>query len=127
DVATAVALGDGDGVAAGVERLGELLLTGLEGDLRALLLGDVAEGRGDAHAPVDAQEAAGYLAGKDTAVAGAELRLDVGQGLVAQQLFEELLALLRVGPEAELRRAAADDLLLRPAKGLAEGRVDLGE
>src|SRR5690606_8025286 len=77
DVAAAVALGDGDGVGTGVERLGEFFLAGLERLFGELLLSDVAESRGDAALPVDAQEAAGNQAGQYAPIAGAVLRLHV--------------------------------------------------
>src|SRR5690606_8485537 len=72
DVAAAVQLADGDGVRAGVERLGELLLAGLERRLGGLALGDVAEGGGDAQLAVDADEAAGDDAAQLAAFPGAE-------------------------------------------------------
>jgi len=47
-IAARVALGDADGIRAGVKGLGELLFAGLEGRLRALLLGDVPQVGDDA-------------------------------------------------------------------------------
>ncbi|MCY1287211.1 hypothetical protein D9M70_361990 [compost metagenome] len=127
DVAAGVALGDGDGVGAGVEGLGELLLARLERRLRLLARGDVAKGGGDAELALDTDEAAGHHAGQQAAVTGQEARLDVVQALVAQQLAEQLPALLGLGPEIHLRSAAADDLLRLPAEHFAEAGVDLDE
>ncbi|MNF86643.1 hypothetical protein D3C84_690880 [compost metagenome] len=59
-----VALGDGDGIRAGVERLGELLFAGLECRFRALLLGDVAQCGDDAGLLANADLATGNHAGQ---------------------------------------------------------------
>ncbi|MCY1289647.1 hypothetical protein D9M70_387460 [compost metagenome] len=127
DVTAAVALGDGDRVGAGVERLGELLLAGLECRLGLLARGDVAEGGGDAQLAFDADEAAGHHAGQQAAVTGVEACFDVVQPLVAEQFAEHSCALLGIGPELQLWGAPADDLLGLPAEHFAETRVDLDE
>ncbi|MNH25101.1 hypothetical protein D3C79_850690 [compost metagenome] len=63
-IATAVALGDGDGVRAGVKCLGELLFTGLERRFGPLLLGYIAQGRDAAGLVVDADQPAGNHTGQ---------------------------------------------------------------
>ncbi|MNQ57229.1 hypothetical protein D3C85_713760 [compost metagenome] len=110
-----------------MEGLGELLLAGLERRLGLLARGDVAEGGGDAELALDADEAAGHHTGQQAAITGQEARLDVVQALVAQQLAEQLPALLGLGPEIHLGAAAADDLLRLPAEHVAEAGVDLDE
>ncbi|MNV65480.1 hypothetical protein D3C71_1581740 [compost metagenome] len=87
-IAAGVALGDGDGVGAGVEGLGEFLFTGLERRFRALLLGDIAQRSDDAGLVADADLAAGNHAGQGLSVLVLDENGDVVQALFADHLFD---------------------------------------
>src|SRR5690606_42105251 len=113
-----------DGIGAGVNRLGELLLAGPQRGLGRLPGSDIAEGSDDAEASLDPDEAAGDHAGQGFAVTGEELRFDVVQRLVARELLIKNFTLLFVLPEADLRGIAVDDLAGLPAEGLGEARSE---
>ncbi len=125
DEAPGAALADGDGVRAGMKRLGELGLAGSQRRLGLLPQGDVAEGGDDAELPIDTNETAGHHAGNWHAVAGAELGFDAVQMLFSPQLLIEHLSLRIVLPEADFRRGVPDDLACRPSEGLGEAGIDL--
>jgi len=127
DETPGTALADDDGIGAGVERLGELGLAGLERRLGLLPFGDVAKSGDDAQPPFDADEAAGYHAGDGIAGPGAELRFGVFQMLVAAQLLIKGAPLILVVPDANFRCRAADDVGVLPAEHRAEARVDIDE
>ncbi|MNM61380.1 hypothetical protein D3C81_726800 [compost metagenome] len=87
-VAATVELGDGDGVGAGVECLGEFLFTGFKRSLGPLLLGDVAQGRDAAGQVVDGDQAAGYHAGQRLTVFVVDHHRDIVQGFIANHLLD---------------------------------------
>ncbi|MCY1356644.1 hypothetical protein D9M69_431020 [compost metagenome] len=119
------ALGDGDGVGTGMERLGEFLFAGAQGGLGLLLLGDVAHGDGDAVFAVDADVAAGQHAGELATVLGLQLGLQVVEMVLEAHPPVQHVALPRVGQQADLGVGTAKDFLRLPAQGLGEAGVDL--
>ena len=126
-IASGIAFGDGDGVGAGVEGLGELLFAGLERRFRALLLGDVAQGGDDARLVADADLAAGNHAGQRLPVLVLDEDRHIVQALFADHLFDPLQAFCRSVPQADFVGAAADHIGGAPAEGLGEAGVDLDE
>ncbi|MCY1412878.1 hypothetical protein D9M71_282960 [compost metagenome] len=126
-VATRFTVGDGDGVGAGVEGLGELLLAGHEGGLGALLGGDVAQGGDTARLVLDVDQAAGNHAGQDMAIVVVHRDSEMIQGFIAKALFEPFQAFFGASPKTQLFGSVADHLAGTPTEGLGEGRVDLDE
>ncbi|MNE26099.1 hypothetical protein D3C80_1194500 [compost metagenome] len=122
-----MAFGDGDGVGAGVEGLGELLLAGLQRGFGALLLGDVAQGGHAAGLVVDGDQAAGNHAGQGLAVFVIDRHGDIVQGFVANHLFDAPGTFGGLGPQADFFGSVADHVLGVPAESLGECRIDLDE
>ncbi|MCY1405513.1 hypothetical protein D9M71_207520 [compost metagenome] len=126
-IASGVALGDGDGVGAGVEGLGEFLFTGLERRFRALLLGDIAQGGDDAGLVADADLAAGNHTSQGLSFLVLDQNGHVVQALFADHLFDSSQAFRRSVPQADFVGAAADHIGGAPAEGLGEAGVDFNE
>ncbi|MNV10306.1 hypothetical protein D3C71_1008230 [compost metagenome] len=126
-IAPGIAFGDGDGVGAGVERLGEFLFAGLQCRFRALLLGDVAQGGDDARLVADADLSAGNHAGQGLPVLVLDENRHIVQALFANHLFDSLQAFRRGIPQADFVGAATDHVGGAPAEGLGEAGVDLDE